>query len=131
MSNSPLVTYTGLTFNCNSPRNHVIDRISIHCFVGQVNAKRGCEVFQNSTASSCNYVVGLDGSIGLSVDEGNRSWCTSSRTNDHRAITIECASDNFAPYAVTDKAYAALVDLVTDICKRNGKRKLLWFGDKD
>lgn len=131
MSNSPLVTYTGLTFNCNSPRNHVIDRLTIHCFVGQVNAKRGCQVFQNSTASSCNYVVGCDGSIGLSVEEKNRSWCTSSRENDHRAITIECASDNFHPYAVTDKAYAALLDLVTDICRRNGKAKLLWFESKE
>ena len=28
------------------------------------------------------------------------------------------------------KAYAALLDLVTDICRRNGKRKLLWLGDK-
>ena len=131
MSNSPLVTYTGLTFNCNSPRNHVIDRLTIHCFVGHVNAKRGCQVFQNSTASSCNYVVGCDGSIGLSVEEKNRSWCTSSRENDHRAITIECASDNFHPYAVTDKAYAALLDLVTDICRRNGKAKLLWFESKE
>lgn len=131
MSISPLVTYTGLTFNCNSPRNHVIDRLTIHCFVGQVNAKRGCEVFQNSTASSCNYVVGFDGSIGLSVDEKNRSWCTSSKENDHRAVTIECASDNFHPYAVTDKAYAALLDLVTDICQRNGKTKLVWFGNKE
>lgn len=130
MSNSPLVTYTGLTFNCNSPRNHAIDRLTIHCFVGQVNAKRGCEVFQNSTAASCNYVVGFDGSVGLSVEEKNRSWCTSSKENDHRAITIECASDNFHPYAVTEKAYAALLDLVTDICRRNGKTKLVWFGDK-
>lgn len=131
MSISPLVTYTGLTLNCNSPRNHVIDRLTIHCFVGQVNAKRGCEVFQNSTASSCNYVVGFDGSIGLSVDEKNRSWCTSSKENDHRAVTIECASDNFHPYAVTDKAYAALLDLVTDICRRNSKTKLVWFGNKE
>lgn len=131
MSNSPLVSYTGLTFNCNSPRNHAIDRISIHCFVGQVTAKRGCEVFQNSTGSSCNYVVALDGAIGLSVDEANRSWCTSSRENDHRAITIEVASDNFDPYAVTAKAYAALLDLVTDICRRNGKSTLIWFEDKE
>lgn len=131
MSNSPLVTYTGLTLNCNSPRNHAIDRLTIHCFVGQVTAKRGCEVFQNSTASSCNYVVAYDGGIGLSVSEANRSWCTSSSANDHRAITIEVASDTTDPYAVTEKAYAALLDLVTDICRRNGKSKLVWFGDKE
>ena len=100
--------------------------------MGQVTAKRGCEVFQpTSKKASCNYVVGYDGSIGLCVDEGDRSWCTSSAANDHRAVTIETASDNEDPYAVTDKAYAALLDLVEDICRRNGKTKLLWLGDKD
>lgn len=132
MSNSPLATVTQISPNRNSPRNHKIDRITIHCFVGQVTAKRGCEVFQpSSKKASCNYVVGYDGSIGLCVDEGDRSWCSSSSANDNRAVTIETASDNKHPYAVTEKAYAALLDLVTDICRRNGAKKLLWFGDKD
>ncbi len=132
MSNSKLASVTLISPNKNSPRNKPIDRISIHCFVGQVTAKRGCEVFQpTSKKASCNYVVGYDGSIGLCVDEGDRSWCTSSAANDHRAVTIETASDNEDPYAVTDKAYAALLDLVEDICRRNGKTKLLWLGDKD
>ena len=132
MSNSPLATYTNISPNKNSPRNHAIDRVTIHCFVGQVTAKRGCDVFKpSSKKASCNYVVGYDGSIGLCVDEKDRSWCSSSSANDNRAITIETASDNYDPYAVTDKAYAALIDLVTDICKRNGKTKIIWFGDKD
>ena len=132
MSNSPLATVTQISPNRNSPRNHKIDRITIHCFVGQVTAKRGCEVFRpSSKKASCNYVVGYDGSIGLCVDEGDRSWCSSSSANDNRAVTIETASDNKHPYAVTEKAYAALLDLVTDICRRNGAKKLLWFGDKD
>ena len=131
MSNSSLATYTLISPNKNSPRNHKIDTISIHCFVGQVTAKRGCEVFQpSSKQASCNYVVGYDGSIGLCVEEKDRSWCTSSSSNDHRAITIETASENKAPYKVTAAAYAALLDLVTDICRRNGAKKLLWFGDK-
>ena len=131
MSNSSLATYTLISPNKNSPRNHKIDTISIHCFVGQVTAKRGCEVFQpSSEQASCNYVVGYDGSIGLCVEEKDRSCCTSSSSNDHRAITIETASENKAPYKVTAAAYAALLDLVTDICRRNGAKKLLWFGDK-
>ena len=131
MSNSSLATYTLISPNKNSPRNHKIDTISIHCFVSQVTAKRGCEVFQpSSEQASCNYVVGYDGSIGLCVEEKDRSWCTSSSSNDHRAITIETASENKAPYKVTAAAYAALLDLVTDICRRNGAKKLLWFGDK-
>lgn len=132
MSNSPLVSYIKISPNKYSPRNHEVDRITIHCFVGQVTAKRGCEVFApTSKKASCNYVVGYDGSIGLCVDEKDGSWCSSSSSNDNRAITIETASDNYEPYAVTEKAYAALIDLVTDICKRYGKTKLIWFGDKD
>ena len=132
MSNSKLVTVTQISPNKNSPRNHAIDRITIHCFVGQVTAKRGCEVFQpTSKQASCNYVVGYDGSIGLCVSESDRSWCSSNSGNDHRAVTIETASETVHPYKVTDKAYNALLDLVADICKRNGKTKILWFGDKN
>ena len=130
-TNSSLATVKMVSPNKNSPRNKPIDIITIHCFVGQVTAKRGCEVFQpTSKKASCNYVVGLDGGIGLCVEEKDRSWCTSSAANDNRAVTIEVASDTAHPYAVTVKAYAALLDLVTDICRRNGKRKLLWLGDK-
>ncbi|RKJ82893.1 N-acetylmuramoyl-L-alanine amidase [Butyricicoccus sp. 1XD8-22] len=130
-TNSSLATVKLISPNKNSPRNKPLDIITIHCFVGQVTAKRGCEVFQpTSKNASCNYVVGLDGGIGLCVEEKDRSWCTSSAANDNRAVTIEVASDTAHPYAVTAKAYAALLDLVTDICRRNGKRKLLWLGDK-
>lgn len=130
-TNSSLATVKIISPNKNSPRNKPLDIITVHCFVGQVTAKRGCEVFQpTSKKASCNYVVGLDGGIGLCVEEKDRSWCTSSAANDNRAVTIEVASDTAHPYAVTAKAYAALLDLVTDICRRNGKRKLLWLGDK-
>ena len=65
------------------------------------------------------------------VEEKNRSWCSSSNANDQRAITIECASDTTEPYAFRDIVYKTLIKLCVDICKRNGKNKLLWFGDKD
>ena len=135
MSNSPLVTYTKISPNRTSPRDSDISRITIHCYVGQVTAERGCNGarfvnYDPKKGASCNYVVGCDGSIGLCVPEEDRSWCSSSRDNDHRAITIETASDSFHPYAVTDAAYKALVDLCTDICRRNGKKRLLWFGDE-
>lgn len=132
MSNSPLVTYTRITKNKTSPRNHTIDTITIHCIVGQWTAKQGCDYFATTDRQcSANYVVGKDGSIGLSVDEKDRSWCSSNGTNDNRAITIEVASDTTHPYAVTAKAYAALLDLVTDICKRNGIKKLVWSTNKN
>ena len=130
-TNSPLVTYTRLTKNRTSPRNHAIDTITIHCVVGQWTAKQGCDYFATTSRQvSSNYIVGKDGSIGLSVEEKDRSWCTSSKPNDHRAITIEVASDTKAPYAVTVEAYEALIRLVADICKRNGIKKLLWKADK-
>lgn len=132
MSNSPLATYTRITKNKTSPRNHAIDTITIHCIVGQWTAKQGCDYFATTNRQcSANYVVGKDGSIGLSVDEKDRSWCSSNGTNDNRAITIEVASDTTHPYAVTAKAYAALLDLVTDICKRNGIKKLVWSTNKN
>lgn len=131
MSNSSLVTYKNITSNKTSPRNHAIDTITIHCIVGQWTAKQGCDYFANTDRQcSANYVVGKDGSIGLSVDEKDRSWCSSNATNDHRAITIEVASDTSHPYAVTDKAYNALIELVADICKRNGIKKLVWSTNK-
>ena len=135
MSNSPLVTYTRISPNRTSPRSQAIDRITIHCYVGQVTAERGCNgsrftTYDPNRGASCNYVVGYDGSVGLCVPESDRSWCSSSRANDHRAVTIETASDTTHPYAVTEAAYKALLDLCTDICRRNGKRKLLWMEDK-
>lgn len=131
MSNSPLVSYTRISSHKNSPRNHKIDTITIHCYVGQVTAKQGCDLFATTDRQcSANYVVGTDGSIGLSVEEKDRSWCSSSRDNDNRAITIEVACDTAYPYAVNDKAYAALLDLVEDICRRNGIQKLVWSASK-
>ena len=88
-------------------------------------------LFRSGRDASCNYGIGSDGRISLCVEEKNRSWCSSSNANDQRAVTIECSSDTTAPYAMTNAVYAALIDLCTDICKRNGKKKLLWFGDKN
>ncbi len=64
------------------------------------------------------------------VEEKNRSWCSSSNANDQRAIAIECASDATHPYAFNNTVYAKLIELCVDICKRYGKTKLLWFGNK-
>lgn len=131
MSNSKLVSCTLISPNKNSPRNHEIDTITIHCVVGQCSAERIGEIFKpTSRQASSNYGIGYDGKIGLYVDEADRSWCSSSAANDNRAITIEVASDTTHPYAVNDKAYAALLDLVEDICRRNGIKKLVWSTNK-
>lgn len=131
MSNSSLVSYTKISPNKNSPRNHAIDRITPHCVVGQLSAESICGCFASpSRQASCNYGIGYDGRVSLCVEEKDRSWCSSSAANDNRAITIECASDRTAPYAFNNAVYESLINLCVDICKRNGKSKLLWFGDK-
>ncbi|MDD3504556.1 MAG: N-acetylmuramoyl-L-alanine amidase [Anaerostipes sp.] len=130
-TNSPLVVYTGLSPNHSGQRTHSIDRITPHCVVGQLSAETICACFPAGRDASCNYGIGTDGRVSLCVEEKNRSWCSSSSANDQRAITIECASDKTEPYAMNSAVYNALIKLCTDICKRNGKKKLLWFADKN
>lgn len=131
MSNSPLVSYTKISPNKNSPRNHKIDTITIHCVVGQCSVETlGNEFARESKEASSNYGIGYDGRIGMYVEEKDRSWCSSNVKNDNRAITIECASDTTHPYAINDKVYKALIELCTDICKRNNIKELKWKADK-
>lgn len=132
MSNSSLVTYTKISPNKTSPRNHVIDTVTIHCYVGQTTVEQAGDWFSDPNCeSSCNYAIGYDGKIALIVDEDDRSWCSSNRANDHRAVTIEVASANKHPYTVTSAAYESLINLLVDICKRNpGIDKLRWKADK-
>jgi hypothetical protein len=131
MSNSPLVSYTKLSPNHSGQRTHSIDRITPHCVVGQLTAEGIAACFPAGREASCNYGIGKDGKIALIVEEKNRSWCSSSNANDQRAVTIECASDTTHPYAMTDAVYESLINLCTDICRRNGKNTLLWFADKN
>ena len=130
-TNSSLVKYTSLSPNHSGQRTHSIDRITPHCVVGQLTAEGICACFPKGREASCNYGIGKDGKVALCVEEKNRSWCSSSAENDQRAVTIECASDSTAPYAFNTAVYNALIELCVDICKRNGKNKLLWLGDKN
>lgn len=131
-TNSKLISYTKLSPNHSGTRTHSIDRITPHCVVGQLSSESICGCFTSpSRQASCNYGIGTDGRVSLCVEEKNRSWCSSSNANDQRAVTIECASDMKEPYAMNSKVYESLIKLCTDICKRNGKKKLLWFGDKN
>ena len=131
MSNSKLISYTKISPNRTSPRNHKIDTVTIHCVVGQCSVETLGNIFApTSRQASCNYGIGADGRIGMYCEEKDRSWCSSNSANDNRAITIEVASDTKHPYAVNAKAYAALIDLLVDICKRNGIPRLVWSTSK-
>ena len=132
MSKSSLINYTLLSPNNSGKRTHKIDRITPHCVVGQLSAESIGHCFDDkSIKASCNYGIGKDGRVCLIVDEDNRSWCTSSNSNDQRAITIECASDSNHPYSFTDACYNKLIDLTVDICKRYNKTKLVWINNKE
>ena len=131
-TNSSLVSYTRLSPNHSGQRTHSIDRITPHCVVGQCSVETLGNIFaQTSKQASCQYGIGLDGRVGMYVEEKNRSWCSSSNANDQRAVTIEAASDVSAPYAMRDAVYQTLIKLCADICRRNGKTKLLWLETKE
>ena len=132
MSNSPLVTTVVKSPNHSGIRKHSIDRITPHCVVGQFTAAGICGIFVPKTRkASSNYVIGFNGDIGLSVDENMRSWCSSSNSNDQRAVTIECASDVKHPYTMTSAVWRSLISLCIDICSRNKKKHLLWIPNKE
>lgn len=131
MSNSSLIDVIKKSPNHSGKRTHSIDRITPHCVVGQLTASAIGECFPAGRKASCNYGIGSDAKVVLVVDECNRSWCSSNGDNDQRAVTIECASNKAEPYAFTEKVYNKLIDLCVDICKRNKKTKLIWFGNKD
>lgn len=132
MSNSKLVDYVRISPNSTNPRNHKIDTITIHHLAGVGSVETIGNIFADpSREASCNYGIGSDGRIALIVDEANRSWCSSSRENDHRAITIEVSnSERDGVWPVSDHVLARLIDLCVDICQRNDIEKLNFTGDK-
>ena len=134
MSYSSLVDYIKISPNKTSPRNHKIDTITIHCMAGNLTIETCANVFApTSRKASSNYGVGTDGRIGCYVDEADRSWCSSNRANDMRAITIEVANDGGADtgWHVSGVAMNSLIKLVADVCKRNNIKKLVWSDNKD
>ena len=129
-TNSPLVTYKQISPYRGSRDGHKIDTITIHCSAAQAAVETLGRLFQTKPASA-NYGIGPDGRVGMYVEEKDRSWATSDRANDSRAVTIEVACENRHPYKVDDAAYRTLLDLVTDICLRNGIRKSEWSDYKN
>lgn len=129
-TNSSLVNYKKISPYCTSPRNNTIKKITIHHMAGNLSVETCGNVFQSSQ-SSANYGIGTDGRIGLYVEEKDRSWASSSPSNDHQAVTIEVANDGGATanWHVSDKALESLINLCVDICKRNNIEKLNFTGN--
>ena len=120
--------------NRSSPRMSKIDTITIHCMAGNLSVEKCGALFaKSSRQASSNYGIGSDGRIACYVGEEDRSWCSSNKSNDNRAITIEVANDGGADtgWHVSDKAYKSLIKLLVDICKRNNISKLVWSDNKN
>lgn len=128
MGFSSLIAGTVLTNNCTVPRNHAIDTQTPHYMAGYATGAQCAKSFVPAARrASANYCLGyLPNDIIGNVDEKNRAWTTGSSLNDHRAITFECA--NMSGGALTNATWNSLVRLSADICKRYGKRKLVYTG---
>ena len=133
-TNSSLVSFTRISPNRNSPRNQSITKITIHHMAGIMSVEEfGALVANAGRQMSANYAIGNDGRIGLFCPESDRSWCSSSPWNDNRAVTIEVSNSEYGDalgWPIGDKAYASLIRLCVDICKRNGIKKLEFTGDQ-
>lgn len=132
MSNSALVNHVHLSPNYTAMSNKKNDAIVIHHMAGKLTVEQCGNVFApSSRKASSNYGIDGNGRIGLYVEEKNRSWATSSKAIDSRAITIEVANSVAGGnWPVSDKAMASLINLCVDICKRNGIPRLNYTGDK-
>lgn len=136
MSNSKLVSYTKISPHKNPRKNSTynptgkITKITIHHMAGNLSVESCGNVFQTREASA-NYGIDSNGKVGMYVEENYRSWASSDRSNDYKAVTIEVANDGNADtdWHVSDKALAKLIDLCVDICERNGIKKLNYTGD--
>ena len=113
-------------------RIEAISKITIHHMAGNFGAKN-CALSQlNSNREvSTNYYIGTDGTIVSGVKENRRSWSSSSKDNDQKAITIEVANNSKEPnWTVSDDAFKSLINLCVDICRRYNIT-LNWTGDSN
>lgn len=133
MSNSSLVDLVSYSPNHSGRRQNPITKIAIHHTAGVLTAAGIGSVFKStSRQASCNYGIGVDNRVVLVVDECNRAWTTSSAWCDNRAVTIEVSNcQNGGNWLVSDRVLSTLIDLVTDICKRNGIKNCTYTGGTD
>lgn len=133
MSNSGLVDLVSYSPNHSGRRKYPITKIAIHHTAGVLTAAGIGSVFKStSRKASCNYGIGNDNKVVLVVDECNRAWTTSSSWCDNRAVTIEVSNSQYGGnWLVSDRVLNTLIDLVTDICRRNKIKNCTYTGGKD
>ena len=129
MSNSSLTQYIDRSTDNWNDRRYKISRITIHHAAGVCRVEDFSSILRSGREVSWNYAIGNDGKIGLFVDENHRAWTSCNQENDHRAITIE-VSNSYAgdDWPVSSEAYESLLNLCTDICRRNDISELTYTG---
>ena len=130
MSNSSLVTYKRIVFNKDSGRGgKKIDKIFVHHMAGNLTVQQCGNVFSSRQASAHYGVSGRN--IGQYVDESDTAWHCGNYSYNQRSIGIELANDGGASnnWHVSDMTIATAIELITDICKRNGITKLNFTGN--
>ena len=129
--NSPLTSYVHLSPNADFPRNSQIKKITIHHMAANLSLEKLGESFGKiDRNASSNYGIDIYGNVALYVEEKNRAWTSSNAENDNMAITIEVANEEIGgDWRVSDSSYEALIELCTDICRRNGIEELIYTGD--
>lgn len=114
--------YIADSSNYTKGRNgYSICKFTPHMMAGILTGKQcAVNIFQNPNRNaSANYCIGNDGDIVCNVEEENRAWTSSNRTNDYQAITVEVSNCEIGgEWKVSDKAWNSLVNLVVDVCKR-------------
>lgn len=132
MADSKLVNYEYYGHeHWNSRQGNKVDKIVIHHAASVISVEQLGQVF-SSRNSSATYGIGSDGRVGQYVPEQYRPWTTSSWTIDKRAITIEVSnSETGGEWPVSDKVMQVLIELVADICRRNGIKKCNYTGTKN
>ncbi len=131
--NSSLTAYIYLSPNADFPREKEIRKITIHHMAGDFSLEELGETFsRRDRRASSNYAIDGDGRVALYVEESNRAWTSGSRDNDNQSVTVEVANDEMGgDWHVGDNTYAALIELCTDICLRNGIEELQYTGDAE
>ena len=99
-----------------------INAVTVHHMAG-VNSAEGCGyIFQRpGRAGSSHYGIGVDGEIGVYVEEENTAWTNSNWASNCESVTIEFSNSSLGgEYPVSDATLNSGIKLIADIAKRNG-----------
>lgn len=130
MSKSALTTYIDITSHKSSGRgDKKIEKIFVHHMAGNLSVKQCGKIFKTNAASAHYGINGKN--IGCYVDESDTAWHCGNFSYNQRSIGIELANDKTASgnWHVSDKTIETAIELIADICERNGIKELNYTGD--